>query len=156
LTSLQQVTWSHSENLSPKYNPPNKTILPFDVRDEKNWCFRCHAPNLKLGHKCKENKFYPCEVHSDNNKEVSNSSPFDVDLENSNKESKNTRVSNYQNSTQPQNLKVLGYIKNTRVTMLIDSGSSHNFNYAKIEKQLNMFFYSSSDIQVAILGNKTT
>jgi hypothetical protein len=75
LMSLQQVSWSHSEKPNQKYIPPNKRISPSDVKDDKNWCFRCHAPNWRPGHKCKNKKFYLCEVQSDNNKEIGNSSP---------------------------------------------------------------------------------
>jgi hypothetical protein len=60
------------------------------------------------------------------------------------------------NISQPQILKVPGYVKKTRVTMLIDNGSSHKFIDTKIEKQLNMFIYPSSDLQVAIPWNQTT
>jgi hypothetical protein len=36
--------------------------------------------------------------------------------------------------TQPQTLKVFGYIKKTKVMVLIDSGSSHNFIDTMIDK----------------------
>jgi hypothetical protein len=49
--------------------------------------------------------------------------------------------------SQPQTLKVFGYIKKTKVTMLIDSGSSHNFIDTRIEKQLNMFIYPTSNFK---------
>ena len=58
--------------------------------------------------------------------------------------------------SQPQTLKILGYIKNTKVTILIDNGSSHNFMDTRIAKKLNMFMYPTFDLQVSILGNKTT
>jgi hypothetical protein len=54
--------------------------------------------------------------------------------------------------SQPQNLKVLGNIKKTRVTMLIDSVSSHNFIDTKIEKTIKHVCYPSFDLQVAIPG----
>jgi hypothetical protein len=37
----------------------------------------------------------------------------------------------------PQTLKIQGYIKKKKVTMLIDSGSTHNFINYKLEKDLN-------------------
>jgi hypothetical protein len=36
--------------------------------------------------------------------------------------------------TQPQTLKVFGYIKKTKIIVLIDSGSSHNFIDTMITK----------------------
>jgi hypothetical protein len=40
--------------------------------------------------------------------------------------------------------------------MLIKNRSSHNFIDTEVAKQLNMFIYPSSDLQVIILGNQTT
>jgi hypothetical protein len=58
--------------------------------------------------------------------------------------------------TQPQTLKVFGYIKKTNVMGLIYSGNSHNFVDNMIENQFNLFFYPTRDFQIAISGDKTT
>ena len=44
----------------------------------------------------------------------------------------------------PQNLKIEGYIKKKKVTMLIDSGSTHNFIHYKLAKVLNCFVYPAT------------
>ena len=36
--------------------------------------------------------------------------------------------------SQPQTLKLFGHIKNTKVIMLVNSGSRHNFIYFRVEK----------------------
>jgi hypothetical protein len=41
----------------------------------------------------------------------------------------------------PQTLKIEGYIKNEKVIVLIDSGSTHNFIHYKLSKALNCFVY---------------
>jgi hypothetical protein len=42
----------------------------------------------------------------------------------------------------PQTLKIEGYIKNKKVIVLIDYGSTHNFIHYKLSKDLNCFIYS--------------
>jgi hypothetical protein len=49
-----------------------------------------------------------------------------------------------------QTLKIEGYIKNKKVTMLIDSSSTHNFINHKLAKLLNFFIYPTSKYQVMI------
>ena len=57
--------------------------------------------------------------------------------------------------TTPQTLKIEGYIKNKKVTMLIDSGSTHNFIYYKIAKDLNCFIYPTLEFQVMVADGAT-
>jgi hypothetical protein len=49
-----------------------------------------------------------------------------------------------------QNLKIEGYIKNKKVIVLIDSGSTHNFIHYKLAKALNCFVYLVPEFQVMI------
>ena len=58
--------------------------------------------------------------------------------------------------SQPQNLKLFGDIKGTKVTVLIDSGIIHNIIDPRVAKNLNIFIYPTANFQVSILGNKTT
>jgi hypothetical protein len=55
----------------------------------------------------------------------------------------------------PQTLKIEGYIKNKKVTMLIDSGSTHNFINCKLAKDLNCFVYPTPEFQVMIADGGT-
>jgi len=41
--------------------------------------------------------------------------------------------------TTPQTIKIEEQIKKKKVTMLIDSGSTHNFIHFKVAKELNFF-----------------
>ena len=50
----------------------------------------------------------------------------------------------------PQTLKIEGYIKNKKVIVLIDSGSTHNFIQCKLAKVLNCFVYPAPKLQVMI------
>ena len=50
----------------------------------------------------------------------------------------------------PQTLKIEGYIKKKKVTMLIDFGSTHNFIHCKLAKILNCFVYLALEFQVMI------
>jgi hypothetical protein len=52
------------------------------------------------------------------------------------------------NINTPQTLKIQGYIKNKKVTMLIDSGSTHNFIHYKLAKYLNCFVFPTPKFQV--------
>jgi hypothetical protein len=56
----------------------------------------------------------------------------------------------------PQTIKIQGYIKNKKVTMLIDSSSTHNFINYKLEKYLNFFVYPRLNFQVMIANGGTT
>ena len=50
----------------------------------------------------------------------------------------------------PQTLKIEGYIKKKKVTILIDYVSTHNFINCKLSKILNYFMYTSPKFQVMI------
>jgi hypothetical protein len=51
----------------------------------------------------------------------------------------------------PQILKIEGYIKNKKVIVLIDYGSTHNFIHYKLARDLNCFVYPTPKFQVMIV-----
>ena len=55
----------------------------------------------------------------------------------------------------PQTLKIEGYIKNKKVIVLIDSGSTNNFIHYKVAKDLNYFVYPTPRFQVMIVDGGT-
>ena len=55
----------------------------------------------------------------------------------------------------PRYLKIEGYIKNKKVTMLIDSDSTHIFIHCKVAKDLNCFVYTTLEFQVMIADGGT-
>eukprot|EP00253_Pinus_taeda_P016701 PITA_16701 len=57
--------------------------------------------------------------------------------------------------TTPQTIKIEGHIQKKKVTMLIDSGSTHNFIHCKIEKELNCFLYLAPGCQVMVESGGT-
>ena len=50
----------------------------------------------------------------------------------------------------PQTIKIEGYIKRRKITVFIDSGSTHNFIHYKLSKALNCFIYPTLEFQVMI------
>ena len=55
----------------------------------------------------------------------------------------------------PQTLNIEGYIKNKKLIVLIDSGSTHNFIHYKLAKALNCFVYRALEFQVMIADGGT-
>jgi predicted aspartyl protease len=55
---------------------------------------------------------------------------------------------------QPQTLKLKGQIKKQNVTILVDTGSTHNFIDVNVAKNLNLFVYPTVDIRVMVADDK--
>jgi len=138
------------------------------AKKDKSWCFRRNAPNWTREHKCKNKKIYLCEKNDNDNKNGSNGDEqardisFDIETyydESNIQKSDNTptlSLAIMAGIYQPQTLKVYRCVKKTKVTMLIDSGSSYNFIDTRIVKKLNIFIYPTSKFQVSFMGNKIT
>jgi hypothetical protein len=50
----------------------------------------------------------------------------------------------------PQNLKLIGYIENQKVIILIDSGSTHNFIHHYIYQEVNCYIHLVNNFQIMI------
>jgi hypothetical protein len=50
----------------------------------------------------------------------------------------------------PQNLKLIGYIKNRKVIILMDSGSTHNFIHRRISQEVNCYICVVNNFQIMI------
>ena len=80
-----------------------------------------------------------------NNEEVGDISPYDIEWgsnESNTEEDVVTRkisLATMMGISQPQILKMYGYIKNAKVTVLVDSGSTYNFIDFRVEKLLNIY-----------------
>jgi hypothetical protein len=105
-----------------------------------------------------ETQVFHCEIDksdSDKGKEVgeiysSNEETNNEDSRNPHElgnQKTNTKLSVYAMTSisQPQTLKFYGYVKKTKVTMLIDSGNSHKFIDTNISRQLNIFIHPTSE-----------
>jgi len=57
--------------------------------------------------------------------------------------------------TTPQTLKIEGHIKNKKVIVLIDSGSTHNFIHCKVAKESNYFLNPTPEFQVMLANGGT-
>ena len=57
--------------------------------------------------------------------------------------------------TMPQTLKIEGHIKNKKVIVFIDSGSTHNFIHCKVAKELNCFLYPAPECQLIVANGGT-
>jgi hypothetical protein len=52
---------------------------------------------------------------------------------------------------EPRTLKLKGSIKNKNITILVESGSTHNFMDIILAKQLNLFVYPMKDLIITIV-----
>jgi hypothetical protein len=55
---------------------------------------------------------------------------------------------------QPKTLKLKGVIKDRNITILVDSGSTHNCIDIVVAKQLNLFVYPTKDLTIKVLMEK--
>jgi hypothetical protein len=54
------------------------------------------------------------------------------------------------NFSSPQTLKLIGYIKNRKVIILFDSGSTHNFSHHHIAQETNCYIHTVNNFQIMI------
>jgi hypothetical protein len=50
----------------------------------------------------------------------------------------------------PQTLKLIGYIKNKKVIILVDSGSTHNFIHRRLVQEINCYIRALNNFQIMI------
>jgi hypothetical protein len=50
----------------------------------------------------------------------------------------------------PQSLKLIGYIKNRKFIILLDSGSTHNFVHRRIAQEVNCYICVVNNFQIMI------
>ena len=114
-----------------------------DERRAKGLCFSCDK--YSKGHKCDEKKLFYIDCEEEEEEEESS---HDIET----KEITPTIACHaLARIRTPQTLKIEGYIKKKKVTMLIDSSSTHNFIHYKLAKVLNWFIYPAPEFQVIIV-----
>ena len=111
---------------------------------KKGLCFNCDN-NYSMGHKCGLRKLFYIDCEDEEDQELEPSQ--DPNLEET---TPTIYCHSLANITTPRNLKLQGYIKKKKVTLLIDSGSTHNFINYKLAKDLNLFVYPAPEFQVMI------
>jgi hypothetical protein len=111
------------------------TPQQMDERRLKGICFNC-VRRYSKGPKCGENKLFYIDCEEEEYQELKPSR--DLDLEYT-----TPMISCHalDGINTPQTLKIKGYIKNKKVTVLIYFGSTHNFINYKLAKYLNCFVF---------------
>jgi carbamoylphosphate synthase small subunit len=118
------------------------TPQQLEERKAKGLCFNCDIKYNK-GHKCGEKKLFyiDCEEEEEEEEEEEPSQDENVEAISSEELTPTISCNALAGISTPQTLKIEGYIKNKKVIVLIDSGSTHNFIHYKLAKDLNCFLY---------------
>jgi carbamoylphosphate synthase small subunit len=125
-----------------------------EERKAKGLCFNCDKKYSK-GHKCGEKKLFYIDCEEEEEEEEEEPSQ-DENIEAISSEELTPTIScNALAGISTQALKIEGYIKNKRVIVLIDYGSTHNFIHYKLSKALNCFVYPALEFQVMIADGGT-
>ena len=116
---------------------PQPTRLTPQQLEEKRAKGHCYSYDRKYtkGHKCAENKLFYMDYEEEEEKEQETSKEEDIHQEKTlEKEEMNQTIScnPLARITTHQTIKIEGHIKKKKVTMLIDSGSTHNFIHCNI------------------------
>jgi hypothetical protein len=56
----------------------------------------------------------------------------------------------------PQTLKLIGYIKNRKVIIIVDSGNTHNFIHYRIAQETNCYIHAVNNFQIMISNGRST
>lgn len=98
-------------------------------------CFNCDR-KYGRGHKCSEKKLFYIEGPSEK-EEYEHISKEDRELGDESHNSQPIISHALLGFSAPQTLKVVGFLKNQKVIVLINSGTTHNFINKKLETLLN-------------------
>jgi hypothetical protein len=140
----------YRENNAPYSKKPQPTRLKpqqLEETKEKGLFFNCDNKYSK-GHTCGDKKLFYIDCEEEEEQEPSQ----DENIEEISSEELTPTISCNElvGISTPQTLKIEGYIKNKKVIVLIDYGSTHNFIHFKLAKALNCFLYPATDFQVMI------
>jgi hypothetical protein len=161
-----------SQNRKPSFIPRPKPVNPTTpfaplkiqklTRDEmakcqlKGLCYNCDEKYFP-GHKCKEQNLFMAiseDIQEEDvdtapvpeSPEISNiippSDPPEVELIIS--------LSALTSFSAPQTLKLIGYIKQRKVIILVDSGSTHNFIHHRISQETHCYIHVVNNFQIMI------
>jgi hypothetical protein len=130
------------------------TPQQLEERKAKGLCFNYDNKYIK-GHKCGEKKLFYIDCEEEEEQEQEPSQDENIESISSEKLTPTILCNALSGISTPQTLKIKGYIKNKKVIVLIDSGSTHNFIHYKLAKDLNCFVYPVSEFQVMIANGGT-
>jgi hypothetical protein len=143
----------YRENNDPSCKTPQPTRLKLqqlEERKEKGLFFNCDNKYSK-GHKCGEKKLFYIDCEEEEEEEQEPSQYENVEAISSEELNPMISCNALAGISTHQTLKIEGYIKNKKVIVLIDSGSTHNFIHYKLAKALNCFVYPAPEFQVMIV-----
>jgi hypothetical protein len=122
----------------------------------KGLCYNCDDKYFS-GHKCKEHKIFMAMTESVSEEEEvippMEELPPLVDLTPPSDPPEVEPVISLNaliGFSTPQTLKLIGYIKNQKVIILIDSGSIHNFIHGRIALEVNCYIHAVNYFQIMI------
>ena len=147
----------YRENNAPSSKTPQPTRLTpqqLEERKAKGLCFNCDNKYSK-GHKCGEKKLFYIDCEEEEEQEQEPSQDENVEAISSEELTPTISCNALAGISTPQSLKIEGYIKNKKVIVLIDYGSTHNFIHYKLSKALNCFVYPTPEFQVMIADGGT-
>jgi carbamoylphosphate synthase small subunit len=130
------------------------TPQQLEERKEKGLCFNCDSKYSK-GHKCGEKKLFYIDCEEEEEQEQEPSQYENVEAILSKELTPTISCNALDGISTPQTLKIKGYIKNKKLIVLIDSGSTHNCIHYKLAKDLNCFVIPVPKFQVIILDGGT-
>ena len=141
----------------PSTNTPQPTRLTpqkLEERRAKGLCFNCDNKYSK-GHKSGEKKLFYIDYEREESKDQEPSQTEETKETTQEEITPTISCHALAGICTPQTLKIEGYIKKRKVTVLIDCGSTHNFIHCKLAKALNCFIYPTLEFQVMIANGGT-
>ena len=152
--------------LPAPHSPPIKNISATEMpaRREKGLCYNCDE-KFSWGHRCVQQKLYLLDVNSPHSSEIgeeaSDTMDAPVDTQEppidppSQDDQPEISLHALAGVTAPQTMRVRGYFKKLPLTILIDSGSTHNFIDPRIAKQADCFIHPCSNFEVMVANRGT-
>jgi hypothetical protein len=132
LPKTQPYNYQNSHNQPPKRGPesyPIKRLTPAEMklRREKGLCYNCDEV-YTFGHQCAKKQFYMLEGEIDS-EETLEESVEETELEKDDSIEEEMTISHHAltGSMGLQTIRLRGKVKNREITILVDSGSTHNF-----------------------------
>ena len=126
-------------------------------------CRRC-GDRWNPKHRCrpKDNskKLYTCEVEENSqseeeeDEESKDEEEATANMESGSDETPKISLAAMTGISQPQNLKLKGHIKNENVTVLVDTGSTHNFLDIRVSRKLKLFVQPVPNMKVMVINAK--
>jgi hypothetical protein len=166
----QQVVFSQHHKPSfppcplPSTPAPHPTPLKIQklTREEmverqlKGLCYNCDEKYFS-GHKCKEQKLFMAisedvvedEIEASHAVELPEPTPITLPSDPPEVEPV-ISLNALTGFSAPQTLKLIGYIKNWKVIILIDSGSTHNFIHRCISQETHCYIHAVNNFQIMI------